>query len=225
MYCASFSLPFQWVQNARNACCQLWHPLRMRPETSPWWGEGEDIISWAACWIKIGFDATGACSEGKSCFVLDTRCPPKENDIVWFPRLTAFLPPSLLPSLLGLMSPLYSQQLVSRAVLSWLCSQSILICSGDTALFDISPKNRLLWCCCLTLRAIFYSVRLTVWKRPRGKWVIVFLTSSIQFTAATCHTLLHDSVGSHRHTTHTFKCWDPLTRARVHIQGRTQSEK
>lgn len=37
----------------RHCCCQFCHLLGMRPETNPWWKEHEDIISWAAWWIKI----------------------------------------------------------------------------------------------------------------------------------------------------------------------------
>ncbi len=116
-------------------------------------------------------------------------------------------------------------RLLGRTVLSWLDGQSILICGGDTAPFDISPKNWLLWWFCFSPRAFSYSVQFTVWKRPRGEWVIVFLTASIQFTAATCHTLLHVSLWSHgRAHTHTHTHTHTLTvHARIQMRKFTHS--
>ena len=120
----------------------------------------------------------------KSRSVLNTRCLGKEKDIVWLLPCHVFLPPSSMFS-----HSLW--QLVAHTILRWLDRRSILICSGDTAPFDISPKNWLLWWFFSSLRACCYSGQFTVWKRPRGNWLIVFLTSSIQFVAATRHTSLH----------------------------------
>lgn len=77
--------------------------------------------------------------------------------------------------------------LVGCIALSWLDRQSILICSGNTTPFDISPKNWLLWWFYFSLSDIVYSVQFIVWKRPHYDWVIVFLTSQIQFSVAMCH--------------------------------------
>lgn len=180
----------------RHCCCQFCHLLGMRPETNPWWREHEDIISWAAWWIKI--------------IVMPRASAQKENpslfsiQYVWVKKMTLFgfflLHVPLPPSPFSVSCPHSLWRLVGRTVLSWLYRQRVLICSGDTAPFDISPKNRLLWWFPFSLRAFSYSVQFTVWKRPRGERVIVFLTSSIQFAAATCHTLLHDSLRSHGRT-------------------------
>lgn len=98
----------------------------------------EDIILWAAWGILDHCDATGICSGGKSCSVLNTRLLGKEKDIVWLLPCHDSLPPSSM----------FSHSLwwlVAHTVLRWLNRQSILICGGDTAPFDISPKNWLLW--------------------------------------------------------------------------------
>ncbi len=176
-----------------HCCCQLCHLLGMKPETNPWWWEHEDIILWSAWRIKI----IVAPQAGKSGCVLNTGHLGKEKDIVW--RLLAHV--ALSPRYC--VSPLFVGTGWPR--LSWHDRQSILICSEDTAPFDISPKNWLLWWFFASLRAFSYSVQFNVWKRPRGEWVIVSLTSSIQFTAATCHTLSHVSLWSHGRTrTHTY---------------------
>lgn len=134
----------------------------MRPDKS--------LVEWTWGYYFVGClvnsdhcDATGICTgENPALFLIQRRLDKKKKE-----QKKRTLSSSLCfpPSFSYVFSLVVATGRPHR--ISWLDRQSILICSGDTAPFDISPKNWLLWWFFFSLRAFSYSVQFSVWKTLR----------------------------------------------------------
>lgn len=146
--CIAFLLFVLSKKTKSRRSCQFCHLLGMNPETNAWLLEHVEMISlffngWLflqPCMFQIISTGTPALFSKRDVSVRKGHC--LVSSLTYVP-----------PWLFSVIVSLSLWWLVGHTVLSWLDRQSILICTGDTASFDISPKNWLHWWFCFSQRA------------------------------------------------------------------------